>query len=191
VRILLLNAHPDEGSLCDAIAAAYLDGARDGGHSVRSIALRDLQFDLVLRGGFHNLKPLEPDILQQQELIKWCEHLVLVSPNWWWSAPALLKGYVDRVFLPDFAMRYHAQFPYVEPLLTGRSARVLYTQNSPRFAGWLFRGDLFWRWISRAVLHHCGFRPVRRMALYRAKDASPDVRATFLASVGKLAGRGG
>ncbi len=190
MRIFLLNAHPDEGSLSDAIAAAYVDGAREGGHDIRSTALRDLKFDLVLRGGFHHAKPLEPHIAQQQDLIKWCEHLVVVSPNWWWSAPALLKGYVDRVFLPEFAMRYHARFPYVEPLLTGRSARVLYTQNSPWLAGWLFRGDLFWRWISRAVLRHCGFRPVRRKALYRAKDTSPQARAAFLASVKELGRRG-
>ena len=190
MRIFLINAHPDVGSFSDAIAEAYVSGARHGGHDVRSVNLRDLQFDLVLRGGFHQTKPLEPDIVEQQQHIRWCEHLVIVSPNWWWSAPALLKGYIDRVFLPGFSMRYHARFPYVDPLLKGRSARVLYTQNSPRLAGWLYRGDLFWKWISRNVLQHCGFRPVRRTALYGAKDASPEARAAFLASVRVLGERG-
>lgn len=188
MRILILNAHPDEGSLCDAVATAYLEGAREKGHEIRYIALRDLRFDLVLRGGYHSTKPLEPDITLQQELIYWCEHLVIVSPNWWWSAPALLKGYIDRVFLPGFAMNYRTRFPYVVPLLKGRSARVIYTQNSPRLAGWLFRGDLFWRWISKAVLKHCGFRPVRRHTLYRAKDSTPEERAKFLTYV-RLLGR--
>ena len=186
VRILILNAHPDEGSLCDAVAAAYLEGAREGGHEIRYVPLRELRFDLVLRGGYHSTKPLEPDIHQQQELIRWCEHLVIVSPNWWWSAPALLKGYIDRVFLPGFAMRYRSRFPYVIPLLKGRSARMLYTQNSPQLVGRLFRGDLFWRWLSGAVLKHCGFGPVRRFALYQAKDSSPERRAKFLASVRRL-----
>ena len=190
LRILILNAHPDQGSLCDAVKSAYVDGARGSGHEIRCVVLRELQFDLVLRGGYHSAKPLEPDIVQQQDLIRWCEHLVIVSPNWWWSAPALLKGYIDRVFLPGFAMRYHARFPYVEPLLTGRSARVLYTQNSPSLAGRLLRGDLFWRWISGAVLRHCGFRPVRRLALYRAKDTTLDERQRFLASVRRLGERG-
>ncbi len=190
MRILLLNAHPDQGSLCDAVAAAYAEGAREGGHEIRCVALRDLRFDLVLRGGYHSAKPLEPDVVEQQELIRWCEHFVVVTPNWWWSAPALLKGYIDRVFVPGFAMRYHARFPYVEPLLKGRSARVLYTQNAPWLVGWLFRGDLFWRWISRAVLRHCGFRPVRRHALYSAKDAPPERRAAFLASTRELGRRG-
>ena len=186
MRILILNAHPDEGSLCDAVTAAYLKGVNSAGHENRVVALRELQFDLVLRGGYHSSKPLEPDLLEQQELISWCQHLVVVSPNWWWSAPALLKGYVDRVFLPGFAMRYKARFPYVIPLLKGRSARVLYTQNSPRLAGWFFRGDLLWRWISGAVLGHCGFHPVRRHAIYRAKDTSSTQRLRFLESVENL-----
>lgn len=190
MRILLINSHPDAGSLCDSLAASYADGAKEGGHDIRCVALRELEFDLVLRGGYHSTKPLEPDIVDQQELIRWCEHLVVVSPNWWWSAPALLKGYIDRVFLPGFAMRYHPRFPYVHPLLTGRSARVLYTQNSPRLAGWLFRGDLFWRWISGAVLKHCGFRPVRRLALYSAKDSGHPTRLRFLADARQLGRRG-
>ena len=190
MRILLINGHPDAGSLCDSLAASYADGAKEGSHDIRCVALRELEFDLVLRGGYHRAKPLEPDIIEQQELIQWCEHLVVVSPNWWWSAPALLKGYIDRVFLPGFAMRYRSRFPYVHPLLTGRSARVLYTQNSPWLAGWLFRGDLFWRWISGAVLKHCGFRPVRRLALYSAKDAGHQTRLRFLADVRQLGRRG-
>jgi NAD(P)H dehydrogenase (quinone) len=189
MRILLLNCHPDEGSLCDSLAAAYVAGAKEAGHDIRCVVLRELQFDLVLRGGYHSTRPLEADIVRQQELIQWCEHLVIVSPNWWWSAPALLKGYIDRVFLPGFAMRYHRRFPYVQPLLTGRSARVLYTQNSPWLAGRIFRGDLFWRWISGAVLKHCGFRPVRRLALYGAKDSSEETRRRFLAAARHLGSR--
>jgi putative NADPH-quinone reductase len=191
MNILLLNAHPDEGSLCDSIAAAYAAGAKEAGHEIRQIALRELQFDLVLRGGYHSRKPLEPDVARQHELIYWCRHLVVVTPNWWWSAPALFKGYIDRVFIPGFSMRYHARFPYVEPLLKGRSARVIYTQNSPWLAGWLFRGDLFWRWIAGAVLGHCGFRPVRRTALYRAKDTTPEKRKKFLETVAELGAKGG
>ena len=87
-------------------------------------------------------------------------------------------------------MRYHRRFPYVDPLLTGRSARVVYTQNSPWLSGWLFRGDLFWRWISGAVLKHCGFRPVHRLALYGAKEAPDKARHRFLADVKELGRRG-
>jgi NAD(P)H dehydrogenase (quinone) len=111
---------------------------------------------------------------------------VVISPNWWWSAPALLKGYIDRVFLPGFAMLYHESFPYVEPLLRGRSARVIDTQNSPRVACVLVRSDLFWQWIKRAVLRHCGFSPVRRIVLYNARHAPDNDRKQLLDNLREL-----
>jgi Flavodoxin-like fold len=51
-KILWLNGHPDAGSFCDRMAEAYGGGAPLGGHQVQGIALRDLRFDLVLRGGY-------------------------------------------------------------------------------------------------------------------------------------------
>ena len=79
MHILLLNAHPDEGNLSDAIATAYIEGSQEAGHEIRCVVLRELQFDLVLRSGYHSAKPLEPDVVEQQELIRWCEHLVVVT----------------------------------------------------------------------------------------------------------------
>jgi len=189
MKILLLNGHPDEGSFSDSIAGVYSGAAREAGHSVQAVAIRNLKFDPVFHGGFHGARPVEADILAQQDLIRWCDHLVIVTPNWWWSAPALLMGYIDRVFLPEFAVRYHKRFPYAEPLLRGHSARVIYTQNSPWLAGWLSRKDLFWRWIRGCVLRYCGFYPVRRLALYGADETSEVERAGFLAEVADL-GRG-
>jgi NAD(P)H dehydrogenase (quinone) len=98
VRVLLLNSHPDAGSLCDAIAGAYAKGACDGGHEVRCVALRELRFDLVLRGGYHSAKPLESDIMEQQELIWWCEHLVVVTPNGGGAPPPCLRDTLTVYF---------------------------------------------------------------------------------------------
>lgn len=191
MKVLLLNGHPDEGSISDAIVSVYAGAAREAGHSVRPVAIRDLKFDPVLRGGFHSSHPPEAEIIVQQDLLHWCDHLVIVTPNWWGSAPALLKGYIDRVFLPGFAIRYDDRFPYAEPLLRGHSARVIYTQNAPWVVGWLFRTDLFWRWIRDCVLRYCGFDPVKRLALYGATDSSTMQRAGFLAEVADLGRRAG
>ena len=191
MNVLLVNGHPDQGSFSDAIASVYAGAARDAGYSVQEVAVRELKFDPVLRGGFHSSRPLEAEIKVQQDLIRWCDHLIIVTPNWWGSAPALLKGYIDRVFLPGFAVRYESRFPYAEPLLRGHSARVIYTENAPWVVGWLFRTDLFWRWIRGCVLRYCGFNPVRRLVLYGARDSSPMRRAGFLAKVAELGRRAG
>lgn len=100
-----------------------------------------------------------------------------------WSMPALLKGYVDRVFLPGFAMRYHEKFPYVEPLLRGRAARVIYTQNAPQLLAWLAREDLFWQEMRQAVLTHCGFAPVKRTVFGPVVTSSQAERDRWLREV--------
>ena len=140
-------------------------------------------------GGDRGSRPLAAEIKIQQDLIHWCDHLVIVTPNWWESAPALLKGYIDRVFLPEFAVRYHSRYPYKEALLRGHSARVIYTGSAPWAVCRLFRTDMFWRWIGGCVLRYCGFSPARRLALYRASESSEVRRAGFLAEVADLGRR--
>lgn len=92
-----------------------------------------------------------------RDAIRWCEHFVIVTPCWWWHVPALLKGFIDRVFLPGVGVEYLKRFPYIRKLLKGRSARVIYTQNSPQWVAVLAREDLFWRNMRRAFLGTAGF----------------------------------
>ncbi len=119
-------------------------------------------------------------MLQQQANIHWCQHFVIVSPNWWWNLPALLKGFIDRVFVPDFAMNYKESYPYVIPLLTGRSAHVIYTQNAPWGLGKVARGDNFWRSINHPILRHCGFKPTRRTVFGPINTSSDQQRLKWL-----------
>jgi putative NADPH-quinone reductase len=189
VRILVIDGHPDAGSYCDAVARAYVNGAT-ASHDIRTIRVRELAFDPVLHGGFTTPTPLEPDLVEARAAIRWCEHLVVVTPNWWSSVPALFKGFIDRVFLPGFGVEYLDGFPYVRKLLTGRSARVIYTQNAPQWLVLLAREDLFWRGLRRAILGHCGFRPVRRTILAPMKATTPAQREGWLSAVHAL-GRSG
>ncbi|GAA2508429.1 NAD(P)H-dependent oxidoreductase [Streptomyces thermolineatus] len=190
MRILVIDAHPDAGSYCDALARSYVEGARSGGHDVRCLRLRDMRFDPVLHGGFASPQPLEPDLARARDAVRWCRHLVIVTPCWWWSVPALLKGFVDRVFLPGFGVEYLEGFPYVRKLLGGRSARVVYTQNAPQWLAVLARGDLFWKYVRRAFLRHCGFRPVRRTVVAGPGRASAAEREQWLQKVRRLGVRG-
>lgn len=187
-NILVLDGHPDSTSLCAAAATRYADAAQAAGHCVTRVPVRGLVFDPVLRGGFHSGQPFEEQLAEQQRLILACDHLVIVSPNWWWSAPALLKAYIDRVFLPGFAIAYTDRFP--KPLLRGRSARVIYTQDTPGLLGRLLRGDLFWRWFRTGVLAQCGFSPIRRLEFGGVEWSTPARRAAFLDRVAKLGARG-
>ena len=112
---------------------------------------------------------------------------MVVSPNWWWSAPALLKGYIDRVFLPGFAMRYHEHFPYVGTPAPRAVTRVIAPRTRRDWRACCAGATCSGRsWIKRAVLRHCGFSPVRRMVLYHARHASDHDRNRFVDNVREL-----
>jgi len=75
-------------------------------HNVKVRDLYDLRFNPVLTGG--DVEALEQgtpptDIKTEQELIRWADAMVFVYPVWWSGMPAILKGYIDRVFSLGFA----------------------------------------------------------------------------------------
>ena len=57
-----------------------------------------------------------------QQDILWADHLVFVYPNWWSTVPALLKGLIDRMFVPGFAFKYRENSPFWDKLLKGKTA---------------------------------------------------------------------
>lgn len=160
-RLLILNGHPAEASISRQMAEAYGEAARNAGHEVRVLHIRDMDFDADYGfGGYSHHKPLEPSLEQVLDALNWCEHFVLVSPMWWGGLPAKLKGMFDRAFLPGRTFDTRGK-GLPKPLLSGRSARMLITSDSP---WWYFRfflhRPLYWQ-LKRQILGFVGFRPVR------------------------------
>jgi putative NADPH-quinone reductase len=134
-RIFVLNGHPAERSISSALVEAYATAAEEAGHDVRTLQLRDLDFDLNYEfGGFKNAKPLEPDLETVLSNIEWAEHIVIATPMWWGGLPAKLKGLIDRSFLPGRTFDTRSKLP--KPMLKGRTGRVFITSDTP---AWYFR----------------------------------------------------
>lgn len=171
-KILIIDAHPYDKSLCKAIADSYHEGvfeslkdfdeSKKSDEFVRRINLRDLKFDPVLHAGYIEPQKLEKDLLEAKKLVEWCDHMVIVTPVWWGSSPALLKGFFDRLFLPGWAFSF-GKGGKIDKLLTGRTSTVIYTQGAPKFASLLFFGDSFWKHFKRYIVSFCGFAPVKRV----------------------------
>ena len=186
-KVLVVLAHPPAGSYGAALAEAYAGQARRDGHEVKLLSLGTLKFDPVLHRSYRAVQPLEPALQAAQAQIRWAQHLVFVYPVWWGSVPAVLKGFLDRVFLPGFAFKYRPGKSLPEPLLKGRSAHLVLTMDTPP---WYFR------WIDRApglrqmkanTLEFCGIRPVKSLALGPVLGSSEQRRARWLKRVEALA----
>ncbi len=178
-RILALTAAPT-GSFCEALAAAYRDGAQSAGHDVRSIDLGRLAFDPVLRQGYREIQALESDLLAAQESIRWAQHLVFAYPLWWGTMPALLKGFIERVFLPGFAFQYRPDSVLWDRLLSGRSAQLIVTMDTPPWFFHLIYRRAGHRVMKSNILEFCGIWPVRVLDVGPVKTANEHKRRQWL-----------
>ncbi len=148
MRIVAIHAHPNSDSYNRALSDAYVRGARSAGAQVDELVLDELDFDVVLHKGYSEIQPLEPDLVRAQQLITGADHIVLSFPVWWGAAPALLKGFLDRTFLPGWAFRFREIWPLPVRLLKGRTAHVIVTMDSPK----LVYAALYWGSAHRSVI---------------------------------------
>lgn len=151
MKTLIVYAHPEpkslNGSLKD-LAVSTLEGA---GHQVRVSDLYAMNWKAAVDAadyGPHASRPLKvardsgrafdagaltPDVLAEQEKLLWADMIIFQFPLWWYGMPAILKGWVDRVFTYHFAYgvgehsdtRYGDR--YGEGTLAGRKALLSVT----------------------------------------------------------------
>jgi NAD(P)H dehydrogenase (quinone) len=185
-KILIIQGHPDKESLCFALSAAYKKGATSSGAEIRELNLVDLKFDLILRMGYREIQPLEPDLAKAQECIIWADHIVFVYPTWWVGLPALLKGFVDRVFLPGFAFKYRKNSPFWDKLLKGRSARIITTMDAPKIYNiFSYRSDGHIS-FRKGTLEFCGVSPVHTTVFGMVRFSEETKRKSWIKEAEKL-----
>ncbi len=161
-RTLIIMGHPDSESYCGALANYYASGVQQAGAPLRRIDLGALAFDPVLHKGYKEVQPLEPGLQRAQADITWAQHLVFVYPLWWGSMPALLKGFLDRVFVPGFGFQFHGDESLMwDGLLKGRSARLIITSDGPPLILRLLYQSPGIHMMKGMTLEFCGVRPVR------------------------------
>ncbi len=187
LRVLIVLGHPDGESLCAALAGRYAQAAREAGHAVQVLRLGELAFDPILHQGYRSVQALEPDLVHAQASLRWAEHTVWVYPIWWGSVPALLKGFLDRVFLPGFAFKFRPGKSLPDPLLDGRTAHLLVTMDTPPwYFRWVYRAPGLHQ-MARTTLAFCGIRPTATLALGPVLGATPTRRAAWLDQAQALA----
>ena len=186
MRVLVLYAHPVETSFAAALHAAVVEGLRAAGHSVDICDLYAENFNPILsraeRLAYHAPDADRSAVAPWIARLEAAEALVLLSPVWNFGYPAILKGFLDRVFLPGvtFAIDNGAVVPGPARL---RRIAAVHTYGGPRWAAFM-AGDPPRR-FARRILRRL-FRPdraVRYLALYDMNRATPAARAAFLARV--------
>lgn len=183
-KILIINGNPLKDSYSCAIIDSYIEGVGDKAQ-VRTLTISDLCFNTNLKLGYRSEQTLEPDLINAQELIKWADHLVWVFPVWWGSIPALLKGFIDRTFLPGFAFKYKENSLMWDKFLSGKTAHIFVTMDSPVWYYKYLTGNPVIKQMKRATLNFCGIKPVKVDYLGMLRKSKKETREKYLLKVKK------
>lgn len=149
MRILLVYAHPCTESFNEALKKRAVSVLHAHQHEVKVSDLYADQFKAVAdwqdfvgdemphqygvaQQQAYDHKLLREDIQQEQAKIVWSDAMVLQFPLWWFSVPAILKGWLDRVFTPGFA--YAKEQWFDTGLLKPRKVMLALTTQSPASA---------------------------------------------------------
>ncbi|PLP60521.1 NAD(P)H dehydrogenase [Mesorhizobium loti] len=107
MRVLVVYCHPVPESFCAAVRDAALDAIAAKGCEARLVDLYAENFDPVMRDGerreYNERAPADPALTEHIAHLKWAEAIVFVYPTWWYGLPAMLKGWLDRVWAKDVA----------------------------------------------------------------------------------------
>jgi len=162
MHVLAVFCHPQQDSFSHALLERFITGAEQAGHTVEVADLYREGFDPVMT--LRDLQqfegvPMPPPILAEQARVEQSDALCLVFPLWWWSMPAMLKGWLDRVWSAEWA--YHWEHDPSGSLLEPRPCTLLVPAGaSSRMMGehgYDGKIDLLWR---RGVLDYCGMTPI-------------------------------
>lgn len=185
MKMTLVVAHPDPGSLNAAVARAAYEAALAAGADVRVHDLYADGFDPRMPaaevGTTHFADELTARYAQQ---VLDADAFVIVHPVWFFHVPAVMKGWVDRVMREGVVYRVGSG-DRTEGLLRARSALVITTANAPEALEVGVLGDPLGTFWDRIVFGFGGVSDVRRMRFASVKESDPEVRAGWLEEVGR------
>lgn len=160
MKILIILGHPDSNSLNHAIAHAVRDDLLKAGHEVTFHDLYEEGFSPLLAAEeIPQSGEIDPVIEAHCDALSSADGIIIVHPNWWGQPPAVLKGWIDRVFRPGVAYRFEEGdggegVPI--GLLKASAAVVINTSNTPDAREQTAFGDpleAIWR---RCIFDLCG-----------------------------------
>lgn len=130
MRHLIIYAHPNENSLNHNLLNTVIETLQSHNEEIIVRDLYKIGFDPVfsledMQGQFQG--KLSDDVKTEQEHISWAEQITFIYPIWWTGLPAIMKGYIDRVFSYGFAYRYDQGIQ--KGLLKGKKTVIINTHG--------------------------------------------------------------
>jgi len=201
MNVFIVHAHPEPQSFNGALTAHARQTLEGAGHKVQVSDLYATKFNPVSdRRNFTTVKDstyfkqqvealhatevsgVAPEIAAEMAKLEWCDALILQFPLWWFSLPAILKGWVDRVFA--MGRIYGAGKWYDQGVFKGKRAMVSLTTGGPEpmYGATGLNGDIntILYPINHGILRFVGFDVLPPFIAWSVARASADQRQVYL-----------
>ena len=188
-KALVVYCHPKEGSFTSAVRDVVLARLAAKGAEVRVIDLYARGFDPTLPlaewEGYLDTPANRAPVAGDVNSLQWADTLIFVYPTWWYALPAVLKGWLDRVFLPDVAFLMPAgENQTIRPGLTNIRRLGVFTTCGASWWLTTFVGAPGKRMLMRGIGLLCAPRARKVFAAHYLMDSStPASRARHLEKV--------
>lgn len=214
MNVLILYAHPEPRSLNGALNAFIQQHLTDQGHQVKISDLYAMKWKATLDADDfpqrHQAQPFNPsldsqqalfegtqsqDIALEQDKLRWADTLLIQFPLWWYSMPAIMKGWFERVYAYGFAYGvgehndHHWGDRFGEGRLAGKRAMLIVTMGgwashySPRGINGPLDDLLFP--IHHGLLFYPGMTVMPAFPVYHTSKMTPDRFETTCQSLGQ------
>lgn len=193
MKTLIVFNHPYDGSFCAAILGAVRKGLDDGGHPYRLIHLDNDGFDPVMRAKDLKafamagkamekaLEDVDPFVLKYKDDLEWAERMVMIFPIWWMTAPAMTKGFVDKVIFPSVA--YNMDKGRLVSRIPLKKVMVISTMNTPADIYEDMFGNSIEGSLVNGTFRQIGIEDVEWVSFNGVKQAAQELRAEWLEEV--------
>lgn len=190
MRIQVVHSHPLTESYDHALFGVIVETLKTNGHEVVATDLYREGFEPAMteaeRRSYMGNGYDTGAIARYTETLKSVDGVILCFPHWWFSMPAMLKGWVDRVWGPGVAFTYDAEGK-LEPALTNiKLFGVVTSYGSPWWAVILYAGNAGHKVLMRGMKPMCA-KGVQSfyLAHYAMDKSTPKSREAFIAKVRK------
>lgn len=161
----IIYVHPWEGSLNHAILDKTKEILTNRGEKFQVIDLHEDEFDPTFHASelkfFSKGETPNKQVINYQEMLKNSEELIFIFPIWWFSVPAVLKGFLDKVLLKNFAYTEDKRGIMTGLLTQIKSVKVITTAQSPKWYIKFFKGDGIHKTFIKATLKSVGMKHVK------------------------------
>lgn len=193
MRALIVHCHPDGQSFTAAVRDTVLDRLQAAGAEVQLLDLYARGFSPVLAPGEWRgyLNGPHDGVAEDIAALRWCDTLIFVYPTWWYGLPAMLKGWLDRVLLPDVAfLMPDDTHNDIRPGLRHITRLGVFTTGGASPLLTLFVGAPGKRTLLRGLGQLCARRRRTAFAMhYRMDSSTPASRARHLRRVARAMDR--